>query len=166
MLHTNFLQKFSTCSGEKADFIGFAIYSIGSHLGFLTRLNFPILKPFCLIMLRMKFGMHECFSFREKVIWMLGMTQIVNRKMGGQTHWGKNSHQRRWQIPWPKAAWAWVNLANSILLKMKLDLSFLYALYWHYLFNRCMIIKHWAKVYVKLPKGGKIPNSSHLHMVQ
>ena len=41
----------------------------------------------------------------------------------------KNSHQRRWQIPRPKAAWARVNLANSILLKMKLDLSFLYALY-------------------------------------
>ena len=36
-------------------------------------------------------------------------------------------------MPQPKAAWACVNLANSILLKMKLDLSSLYALYWHYL---------------------------------
>ena len=25
-------------------------------------------------------------------------------------------------------------------------MSSLYALYWHYLFNRCMIIKHWAKI--------------------
>ena len=78
----------------------------------------------------------------------------------------KNSHQRRWQIPQPKAAWAWVNLANGILLKMKLDLSFLYALYWHYLFNRFMIIRTYAKNYVKLPKRGKIPNRNHLHTVQ
>ena len=75
----------------------------------------------------------------------------------------KNSHQKRWQIPRPKAAWAWVNLANSILLKMKLDLSFLYALYWYYLFNRCMIIKHWAKNYCKLPKRGKNPKQQPSH---
>ena len=48
----------------------------------------------------------------------------------------KNSHQRRWQISRPKAAWAWVNLATSILLKTKLDLSSLYALYWYYLFKK------------------------------
>ena len=37
-------------------------------------------------------------------------------------------------------------LGKNHLLKMKLDLSFLYALYWQYLFNRCMIIKHWVKI--------------------
>ena len=31
---------------KKNDFIGFAIFSIGGHLGFSTNLNFIILKPY------------------------------------------------------------------------------------------------------------------------
>ena len=35
-------------SGEKADFIGFAVFHYDHHLVFLTRLYFIILKPQCL----------------------------------------------------------------------------------------------------------------------
>ena len=42
------------------DFNGFAIFSIGGHLGFSTFTG--------LIMLHVKFEIHGCGGFREKVI--------------------------------------------------------------------------------------------------
>ena len=94
------------------------------------------------------------------------LQHIVTFVLSSTFHRYKNSHQRRWQIPRPKAAWAWVNSANSMLLITKLDLSSLYALCWHYLFNRCIIIKISAKNYVKLPKRGKIPKTSKVQTLQ
>ena len=44
MLHMKFQPNISSHSGEKVDFIGFAIFSIGGHLGFSTRLNFITLN--------------------------------------------------------------------------------------------------------------------------
>ena len=55
-------------SGEKVDFNGFAIFSIGRHLGFSTMLTFAGLKPCSLIMLHVKFEIHTCSGLREKVI--------------------------------------------------------------------------------------------------
>ena len=55
MLHIKFQLKVYKGSGEKNDFIGFAIFSIDGHLGFLTRLNFIILKPCSLVTLHLKF---------------------------------------------------------------------------------------------------------------
>ena len=64
MLSTKFQPNtyISSHSEEKVDFIGFAIFSIGSHLRFSTRLNFIILKP-CI--LHVKFENHGCSGFRE-----------------------------------------------------------------------------------------------------
>ena len=67
--------------------------------------------------------------------------------------------------PFTEGSMGQIKFSKQHAFKNK-DLSSLYALYWHFLFNRCMIIKHWAKYYVKLSKGGKISNSNHLHMVQ
>ena len=55
MLHTKFQPHKHSGSREKVDFIGFAIFSIGDHLGFSIRLNFIILKPCSLVMLHVKF---------------------------------------------------------------------------------------------------------------
>ena len=65
MLHTKYQPNIPCHSGEKVDFIGFAIFSIGSHLGFATKRNFIILKPSSLVMLHVKFENHECSGFRE-----------------------------------------------------------------------------------------------------
>ena len=65
MPHTIFQSNISSHSGEKNDFIGFAIYSIGSHLEFSSKLNFIILKSCCLVMLHVKFENHGCSSFKE-----------------------------------------------------------------------------------------------------
>ena len=51
MLHTIYQPNITCNSGEKVDFIDFAIFSTGGHLGFLTILNFSILKPYNLVML-------------------------------------------------------------------------------------------------------------------
>ena len=67
ILHTKFQPNTLSCSGENADFIGFAIFSIGSHLEFSTRLNFAILKPWSLIMLHVKFEIHGRSGLRESV---------------------------------------------------------------------------------------------------
>ena len=45
MLQSKYQLNIRCHSGEKVDFIGFAIFSIDSHLGFSTTLNFIILKP-------------------------------------------------------------------------------------------------------------------------
>ena len=45
MLHKKYQPNIPCHSGEKVDFIGFAILSIGSHLGFAPKRNFIILKP-------------------------------------------------------------------------------------------------------------------------
>ena len=65
ILHTKFQPNIPSCSGENDDFISFAIFSNGGHLGFSTRLNFTILKPWSLIMLHMKFKIHGCSGLRE-----------------------------------------------------------------------------------------------------
>ena len=51
---------------EKNDFNGFAIFSIGGHLEFSTRLNFTGLKPCSLIMLHVNLENHGYSGFREK----------------------------------------------------------------------------------------------------
>ena len=66
--HTKFQPNILTHSGEKVYFNGFAIFSIGGHLGFSTRQTFTGLKPCSLIMLHVKFGIDRCSGFREKVI--------------------------------------------------------------------------------------------------
>ena len=45
MLHTKYQPNLLCHPGEKVNFIDFAIFSIGSHLGFSTRQNIIILKP-------------------------------------------------------------------------------------------------------------------------
>ena len=65
ILHTKFQLNIPSRSGENDDFISFAIFSNGGHLEFLTRLNFPILKPWSLIILHMKFKIHGCGGLRE-----------------------------------------------------------------------------------------------------
>ena len=65
MLHTKFQLNIPSGSGEKVNFVGFAIFSNSGHLGFSTRLNFTILKPCSLIMQQVKFDNHGCSGFRE-----------------------------------------------------------------------------------------------------
>ena len=65
MLHTKYQQNIPCHSGEKIDFIDFAIFSNGGHLGFSTILNFIILKLESLVMLHVKFENYECSGFRE-----------------------------------------------------------------------------------------------------
>ena len=57
-LHAKFQANILRNSGLNVDFIGFAIFSIGGDLEFLNRLNFTILKPWSLLMLHVKFGIH------------------------------------------------------------------------------------------------------------
>ena len=56
----------SNGSGEKVDFDGFAIFSNGGHLGFLTLPKFVILKPCSLIILQVKFDKNCLSGFRKK----------------------------------------------------------------------------------------------------
>ena len=67
-MHTKFQENISSHSEEKVDFNGFAIFSISGHLGFSTRLNLTGLKPCSLIILHVKFEIHRCSGFKEKVI--------------------------------------------------------------------------------------------------
>ena len=67
MIHAQYQPNIPSQSGQKVDFIGFATFSISSHLRFLIRLNFLILKPSSLIMLHVKFKNHRCSGFREIV---------------------------------------------------------------------------------------------------
>ena len=65
ILQTKFQPNIPSHSGEKVDFNGYAIFSTGSHLGFLTRLNFTSLS---LIMLQVKFEIHRCSGFIDAVV--------------------------------------------------------------------------------------------------
>ena len=67
-IHTKFQPNILSHSGDNVDFNGFAIFSIGGHLGFSTRLHFTGLKPCSLIMLHVKFEIYRCGGFIEKVI--------------------------------------------------------------------------------------------------
>ena len=60
--------KKSSGSGKEVEFVVFAIFSSGSHLGFLTCINFIILKPWSLTMLHVKFANNWCNGFREKIV--------------------------------------------------------------------------------------------------
>ena len=53
---------------RNVDFIGFASFSYSCHLGLSTRLNFTILKAWCLIMLHVNFEIHGCSGSRKYVI--------------------------------------------------------------------------------------------------
>ena len=66
ILYTKIQPNIPSHSGEKVDFNGFAIFSIGGHLGFSARLTFIGLKPCCLIMLHVTFEIHRCSGFRKK----------------------------------------------------------------------------------------------------
>ena len=70
IIHTEFQLNIPIHSGEKDDFNGLAIFSIGGHLRFSTWLTFTGLKPCRLIMLHVKFEIHKCSGCREKVIQM------------------------------------------------------------------------------------------------
>ena len=68
ILHIKFQPYILSHSGEKVDFNDFTIFSIGGHLGFSTMLTFSGLKSCSLIMLHVKFEIHGCSGFREKVV--------------------------------------------------------------------------------------------------
>ena len=56
--------KISSDSGE-VDFVIFAIFSNGGHLGYLTGPNFTIMRPWSQVMLHVKFESCRCNSFME-----------------------------------------------------------------------------------------------------
>ena len=58
--------KISSGSGEKVDFVIFANFSNGGHLGYSTSPNFIILRPWCPVTLHVKFENCRCNSFIEK----------------------------------------------------------------------------------------------------
>ena len=60
------LAKIFSGSGEKTDFVIFAIFSNGGHLGYSSWPNFIILRPWCQVMLHVKFENCRCNSFLEK----------------------------------------------------------------------------------------------------
>ena len=68
--HFNIIQLllFFTLYDAQASSACSALISIGGDLGFSTRLIFIGLKPCNLIMLHVKFEIHRCSGFREKVI--------------------------------------------------------------------------------------------------
>ena len=75
MLHVKF--EIHGCSGlrewyliqavleKMLNLLVFAMLGISGHLQFSTRLNSTVLKPWSLIMLLVKFEIHECRSLRE-----------------------------------------------------------------------------------------------------
>ena len=69
MFHANFQPNIPNGSGEEVDFVVFAIFSNGGHLGFSTWPNFTILRPWSQVMLHVKFENHGTSSFREEVVW-------------------------------------------------------------------------------------------------
>ena len=77
MFHANFQPNIPNGSGEEVDFVVFAIFSNGGHLGFLTWPNFTILKPCSLVMLQVKFETHGCSGFREEVVWICCFLTLV-----------------------------------------------------------------------------------------
>ena len=66
IFHTKSQPKISSGSGEKVDFVIFAIFSNGGHLGYSTRPNFINRTPWCQVMLHVKFENLRCNSFIEK----------------------------------------------------------------------------------------------------
>ena len=66
IFHAKIQPKISGGSGEKVDFVIFAIFSNGGHLGYSTRPNFIILRPWWQVMLHVKFENCRCNSFIEK----------------------------------------------------------------------------------------------------
>ena len=72
LFHTKIQPKMSSGSGEKADFVIFAIFSNGGHLEYSTWPNFIILRPWCQVMLHVKFENCRCNSFIDKDVWIFG----------------------------------------------------------------------------------------------
>ena len=68
MFQSNLKPIISNGSGEKVDFDGFAIFSNGRHLGFLTLPKFIVLKPWSLIILQVKFDNNCLSGFRKKKV--------------------------------------------------------------------------------------------------
>ena len=66
IFHAKIQPKISSRSGEKVDYVIFAIFSNGGHLGYSTWPNFIILRPWWQVMLHVKFECCRCKSFLEK----------------------------------------------------------------------------------------------------
>ena len=64
-LHIKCQTKIPSRSGENSNFISFAIFINGGLLEFSTRLNFTILMSWSLIIMHMKFEIHECSGFKR-----------------------------------------------------------------------------------------------------
>ena len=70
IFHAKIQPKISSGSGEKIDFVIFAIFSNGSHLGYSTWPNFIILRPWWQVMLHVKYENCRCNTFIEKDVWI------------------------------------------------------------------------------------------------
>ena len=74
IFHAKIQPKISRGSGEELDFVIFAIFSNGSHLGYLTGSNFTILRPWSQVMLHVKFencrsrGRGRCLNICSQVL--------------------------------------------------------------------------------------------------
>ena len=66
IFHAKIQPKMFSSSEEKFDFVIFAIFSNGGHLGYSTRLKFIILRPWWQVVLHVKFENCRCNSFIEK----------------------------------------------------------------------------------------------------
>ena len=64
IVHTKFQPNTPSHFGEKVDL---NVFSIGGHLELSTTLTFTGLKPCILLMLYVKFEIHGCSGFKEKV---------------------------------------------------------------------------------------------------
>ena len=67
IFHAKIKPKISCDSGEEIDFVIFAIFSNGGHLGYTTWPNFTSLRPWRPIMLQVKFDKNCCNDFIEKL---------------------------------------------------------------------------------------------------
>ena len=65
ILHIKFHPYILSRSGENADFIGFAIFSVCGNFGLFIRLHFIILKCWSLITVHVQFEIHGCTALRE-----------------------------------------------------------------------------------------------------
>ena len=67
IFHAKIQPKISSGSGEEVNFVVFAIFNNGGHLGFLARPNFTILRPWSQVMLHVKFENCRSSGFIEDV---------------------------------------------------------------------------------------------------
>ena len=70
IFHAKIQPKIFSSSGEKVDFVNFAIFSNGGHFGYSTWPSFIILRPWWQVMLHVKFENCRWNSFIEKDVWI------------------------------------------------------------------------------------------------